>query len=75
VNQNAIPPSLTTPQRKVLDFIKGHHAQTGVYPTIREIQKWFEWKSPFAAQRHLLALYAKGALVRQPGAARFFTIP
>lgn len=61
---------LTDRQRDVLEFINGHHRQHGVAPSLREIQAHFGFASPFAVQRHVDALTAKGALRRLDGKAR-----
>lgn len=66
---------LTDRQQAVLDFVQAQHDQHGVFPTLREIQAHFGFASPFAATRHLQALEKKGALLRQPGKARAFTLP
>jgi len=66
---------LTDRQQAVLDFVQDQHDQHGVFPTLREIQAHFGFASPFAATRHLQALQKKGALLRQPGKARAFTLP
>ncbi len=64
------PEPLTDRQRDVLDFINAHHRQTGVAPSLREIQAHFGFASPFAVQRHVDALTEKGALRRLDGKAR-----
>lgn len=66
---------LTPRQQAVFDFVQRQRDQTGVFPTIREIQAYFGFASPFAVTRHLQALEKKGALTRQPGKARAFTTP
>ncbi len=63
-------PSLTARQQQVLDFILAHQRQTGVSPSLREIQAHFGFASPFAVQRHVDALTEKGALQRLAGKAR-----
>ena len=62
--------SLTERQQQVLDYIHAHQRQQGVAPSLREIQAHFGFASPFAVQRHVDALTAKGALRRLPGKAR-----
>ena len=66
---------LTDRQQAVLDFVHAHREQYEVFPTLREIQAHFGFASPFAVTRHLQALEKKGALSRQPGKARAFTLP
>ncbi len=63
-------PSLTPRQQQVLDFIHAHQLESGVSPSLREIQAHFGFASPFAVQRHVDALTQKGALQRLPGKAR-----
>ena len=63
-------PVLTDRQQQVLDFILAHQLQRGVSPSLREIQAHFGFASPFAVQRHVDALTAKGALQRLAGKAR-----
>lgn len=62
--------SLTDRQRDVLEFIHAHHQEHGVAPSLREIQAHFGFASPYAVQRHVDALTAKGALRRLDGKAR-----
>lgn len=66
---------LTPRQQAVFDFVQRQRDQAGVFPTIREIQAYFGFASPFAVTRHLAALAAKGVLHRDPGKARAFTTP
>ena len=63
-------PSLTPRQQQVLDFIHAQQRETGVSPSLREIQAHFGFASPFAVQRHVDALTEKGALQRLAGKAR-----
>jgi repressor LexA len=66
---------LTDRQQAVLDFVHAYREQHEVFPTLREIQAHFGFASPFAVTRHLQALEKKGALTRQTGKARAFTLP
>ena len=66
---------LTDRQQAVLDFVHAYREQYEVFPTLREIQAHFGFASPFAVTRHLQALEKKGALTRQTGKARAFTLP
>ena len=63
-------PPLTPRQQQVLDFIHAQQRETGVSPSLREIQAHFGFASPFAVQRHVDALAEKGALQRLAGKAR-----
>lgn len=53
---------LSTRQNEILDFIRDRIAQDGLPPTRSEINAHFGFKSPNAAQSHLKALAAKGAI-------------
>lgn len=66
---------LTDRQHAVLEFVRVQQERHGMFPTLREISAHFGFASPFAATRHLQALEKKGALRRQPGKARAFTLP
>ncbi len=66
---------LTDRQHAVLEFVRIQQERHGMFPTLREISAHFGFASPFAATRHLQALEKKGALRRQPGKARAFTLP
>lgn len=61
---------LTPRQREVRDFIERHVREQGVPPTRAEIARAFGFRSPNAAQAHLLALERKGALQLFDGSAR-----
>ena len=66
---------LTDRQQEILDFILGHQAQTGIAPSLREIQSHFKLASPFGVKRHIDALITKGALKRLDGKARALLPP
>ena len=63
---------LTARQRQVLEFIRRHHAEHGYWPSIREVQRHFRFKSTNAVAGHLRALENKGVIVRAPGQARAY---
>jgi len=63
---------LTDRQREILDFICRHQREQGYWPSIREVQAQFRFKSTNAVVGHLRALETKGAIVRVPGQARAF---
>jgi repressor LexA len=63
---------LTKRQTEVLEFIRAHHDQEGYWPSVREVQANFKFRSTNAVVGHLRALETKGALVRVPGQARAF---
>lgn len=65
---------LTKRQREILNFIRRHQAIKGYWPSIREVQARFHFKSTNAVVGHLRALEAKGAVTRVPGQARAFCI-
>jgi len=65
---------LTERQREILNFIQKHQAVKGYWPSIREVQARFRFKSTNAVVGHLRALEAKGAVTRVPGQARAFRV-
>lgn len=66
--------ALTTRQQEILTFIEHHEWRNGYWPSIREIQEKFGFKSTNAVMGHLRALEKKEALERIPGQARTFRI-
>ena len=66
--------SLTLRQQEILGFIRIFARDQGYWPSIREIQQHFGFKSTNAVAGHLLALERKGALARVPGQARAYRI-
>lgn len=65
---------LTKRQREILSYIEGHQGRNGYWPSIREIQENFGFKSTNAVMGHLRALERKGYLERISGQARTFRI-
>ena len=65
---------LTHRQHEILNFIENYEQQNGYWPSIREIQETFEFKSTNAVMGHLRALEKKDYLQRIPGQARTFRI-
>jgi repressor LexA len=65
---------LTQRQQEILAFIRRHQAVKGYWPSIREVQARFNFKSTNAVVGHLRALEAKGAVTRVPGQARSFRV-
>jgi repressor LexA len=65
-------PALTERQRQVLEFIRRHHDEQGYWPSIREVQRHFRFKSTNAVVGHLRAIETKGAITRIPGQARAY---
>lgn len=65
---------LTTRQQEILDFIQLQFRQEQFWPSIREIQEQFGFKSTNAVMGHLRALERKGYLSRAPGQARTFRV-
>jgi len=65
---------LTTRQHEILGFIQLHFRQEQFWPSIREIQTHFGFKSTNAVMGHLRALERKGYLSRSPGQARTFRV-
>ena len=65
---------LTTRQQEILSFIENYQWRNRYWPSIREIQDKFEFKSTNAVMGHLRALEKKGMIERIPGQARTFRI-
>lgn len=63
---------LTKRQSEVLEFIREHQVREGYWPSVREVQANFQFRSTNAVVGHLRALETKGALSRVPGQARAF---
>lgn len=66
---------LTNRQQEILDFILGYFKENCFWPTVRDIQQHFGFRSPNAALGHLRALERKKALSRCPSQARAFKLP
>jgi repressor LexA len=71
----ALMPDLTARQQAVLDFVRERIAVDGMPPTLAEIARAFGFRQARAAQKHLLALEAKGWLTLLPGKARGIRLP
>ncbi len=65
---------LTFRQQQILTFIQERSNEQGFWPSIREIQHEFSFKSTNAVVGHLRALERKGFLERQPHQARAFRL-
>lgn len=65
---------LTDRQSEILTFIEHHEWRNGYWPSIREIQEKFNFKSTNAVMGHLKALEKKDAIERITGQARTFRI-
>lgn len=65
---------LTTRQEEILEFIRQHFYEQSCWPSIREIQRHFDFKSTNAVMGHLRALEKKGCISRVPGQARTFRL-
>lgn len=66
--------ALTAKQQQIYDFIRGHIEEKGYPPTIRDICKAFEIKSPNGVMCHLKALQKKGWINRNERLSRGITI-
>lgn len=62
--------ALTSRQQEILDYIRDSQEQAGRPPTRAEICGAFGFRSPNAAETHLRALAAKGAIALEEGRAR-----
>jgi len=65
---------LTDRQRQILIFIARQANDNGYWPSIREIQEHFGFRSTNAVMGHLRALERKGVLERIAGQARTFRL-
>jgi repressor LexA len=65
-----MPAELTTPQRRVLEFLESRVQSGEKPPTYRDICRQFGYSSPKAAADHVAALEKKGYLIRDKGRAR-----
>jgi len=65
---------LTFRQQQVLTFIQNRSSEQGYWPSIREIQEEFGFKSTNAVVGHLRALERKGFIDRRPHQARAFSL-
>ncbi len=63
---------LTSKQREILNFLDIAVKSDGYWPSIREIQEFFGFKSTNAVVGHLRALERKGYISRAPGHARAY---
>ena len=68
-------PDLTPRQQEILDYLHMSHRETGIMPSTREIQHYFQFASQTAAMSHLRALERKGAIQRLPDKARAVIFP
>lgn len=67
-------PTLTAKQQQIYDFIRTHIEGKGYPPTIRDICKEFDIKSPNGVMCHLKALQKKGKINRNERLSRGITI-
>ncbi|HRP97593.1 MAG TPA: transcriptional repressor LexA [Rhodocyclaceae bacterium] len=67
--------SLTARQREILEFIRDTVESEGRPPTRAEVCTAFGFRSPNAAESHLRALAAKGAILLEEGRARGIRLP
>jgi repressor LexA len=61
---------LTPRQLEVYRYIRRYFRQFREAPTRQQIQEAFGFRSPNAAQEHVMALVRKGALAHTPGKFR-----
>lgn len=66
--------ALTFRQEEVLGYIQLHMREKGTWPSFREIEEHFGFRSTNAVMGHLRALERKGYISRVPGQARTFRI-
>lgn len=60
-------------QQKILDFIQVQHAETGVFPSVREIAAHMNFKSTNTVDYHLRRMEANGVIERGGRRARSFS--
>ncbi len=65
---------ITLRQQEVLGYIQLFQKETGTWPSFREIESHFGFKSTNAVMGHVRALEKKGFISRVPGQARTFRI-
>lgn len=65
---------LTIRQQEVLGYLQYHMKNFGTWPSFREIEDHFGFRSTNAVMGHLKALERKGYISRVPGQARTFRI-
>ncbi len=66
---------LTGRQREILSFVKAFLEERGYPPTRQEIAEAFGFRSVNAAEQHLRALEAKGAITIAAGVSRGISLP
>lgn len=67
--------ALTHRQSEILEFIRSTLSEAGRPPTRAEVCTAFGFRSPNAAESHLRALAAKGAITLEDGCARGIRLP
>lgn len=65
---------LTVRQKEILDFIQKYFFENNYWPSIRDIQHRFKFRSTNAVMGHLKALESKNYIARVPGQARAFRL-
>lgn len=65
---------LTARQHEILQYLRDFSRKEGYWPSIRDIQQHFGFRSTNAVAGHLRALESKEAISRIPGQARTFRI-
>lgn len=63
---------LTIRQQEILAYLQKHFSENGYWPSIRDIQAEFGFKSTNAVMGHLKALEQKEVISRVPGQARAY---
>ncbi|MCC5807997.1 MAG: repressor LexA [Opitutales bacterium] len=65
---------LTVRQQEVLGYLQLHMREHGTWPSFREIEQHFGFRSTNAVMGHIRALERKGYISRIPGQARTYRI-
>ncbi len=66
--------NLTVRQQEILGYLQNYMKDNGYWPSFREIESHFGFRSTNAVTGHLNALEEKGYISRVPGVARAFRI-
>jgi repressor LexA len=70
----AVTALLTVRQRRILDFIRAHHAEHGYAPSLRDIGAEVGLSSPSAVRYQIGELERRGWIRRAPGVPRALVV-
>lgn len=66
----SVAPLLTVRQRRILEYVRSHHAEHGYAPSLRDIAAKVGLASPSAVRYQIGVLEGMGWIRRAPGVAR-----